>query len=180
MTTTDWIIDLALIGIVFLQVRGRRLSLRLLLLPVGLSAWAASNYLKSIPTAGNDLVLVGLGLALGVTLGSLAAVFTKVTRTADGYPYSKAGVLAAILWVGGVGTRLAFQLYATHGGGGAIERFSQSHSITSSQAWVAALILMAIGEAITRSAVVAFRGYKVAPERFLGERRIMGARDHAL
>lgn len=179
MSTTDWILDLALIGIVFLQIRGRRLSLRLLLLPVGLSIWAAISYLKGIPTAGNDLVLVGLGLGLGVTLGALAGVFTRVTEGSDGYAYSKAGVLAAIFWVVGVGTRLAFQLYATHGGEAALVRFSASHSITSGEAWVAALILMAIGEAIVRTAVVSFRGYKVAPRHFLGQASMIGAGDRA-
>jgi hypothetical protein len=122
---------------------------------------------------------VALGLGLGVTFGVLAAIFTRVTRGTDGYPYSKAGVLAAIFWVVGVGTRLAFQLYATHGGGPSIERFSQSHSITSSEAWVAALILMAIGEAITRTAVVAYRAYKVAPQHFLRQQSMMNAGDHA-
>jgi len=179
MTTTDWIIDLALIGIVFVQIRGRRLSLRQLLLPVALSAWAASSYLKGIPTAGNDLVLVALGLGLGVTLGVLAGIFTQVTRSTDGHPFSKAGALAAIFWVAGVGTRLAFQLYATHGGGASIERFSKSHAITSPEAWVAALILMAIGEAITRTAVVGFRGYKIAPQHFLGQASTITAGDHA-
>ena len=179
MTTTDWIIDLGLIGIVFLQIRGHRLSLRLLLLPVALSAWAAIEYLKAIPTAGNDLALVALGLGLGITLGALAGAFTKVTRSPDGDPYSKAGVLAAILWVAGVGSRLAFQLYATHGGGPSIERFSSSHSITSVEAWVAALVLMAIGEAVTRTAVVALRGYKVAPEHFLRQSAMIGSGDRA-
>jgi hypothetical protein len=179
MTTTDWIIDLGLIAIVFLQIRGRRLSLRQLLLPVGLSAWAALTYLKGIPTAGNDLALVALGLGLGVTLGALAAIFTRVTRGAEGYAYTKAGVLAATLWVAGVGTRLAFQLYATHGGGPSIERFSQAHSITSTEAWVAALILMAIGEALTRTVVVGFRGYKLAPQHFLGQASRISAGDRA-
>ena len=179
MTTTDWIIDLALIGIVLVQIRGRRLSLRQLLLPVAISVWAAFSYLKGIPTAGNDVLLVALGLGLGVTLGVLAGMFTQVTRGADGHPYSKAGVLAAGFWVAGVGTRLAFQLYATHGGGASIERFSQSHAITSTEAWVAALILMAIGEAISRTAVVGLRGYKVAPQHFLGQTGTIAAGDHA-
>jgi uncharacterized membrane protein len=179
MTTTDWILDLGFIGIVFLQVRGRRLNLRLLVLPVALSAWAAANYLKGIPTAGNDLVLVAFGLGLGVTLGALAGMFTKVTKGPDGYAYAKAGVLAAIFWVAGVGTRLVFQLYVTHGGAGALARFSASHSITSAEAWVAALILMAIGEALVRTAVVAFRGYRAGPEHFAGRTTMMGAGDRA-
>lgn len=179
MTTTDWIIDLALIGVVFLQIRGRRLSLRQLLLPVGLSAWAGFTYLRGIPTAGNDLLLVALCLGLGVALGVLAGVFTEVSPGPGGYPVARAGVAAAILWVVGVGTRLAFQLYATHGGGRSIADFSAAHSITSTEAWVAALVLMALGEALSRTALLAYRGYTVAPHRFLGRPSIIEAGDRA-
>ena len=166
MSLTDYILDLTLIGLVFLQVRGRRLTLRSLLLPVAICAWAADNYLKGVPTSGNDLVLVGLAAFLGITLGALSGVFTKVSADADGHPFAKAGATAAVLWVVGVGTRFAFQLYSTHGGAGAIGRFSAAHSITSSNAWVAALILMALGEALTRTAVVGFRGYQLSPVHF--------------
>ncbi len=64
---------------------------------------------------------------------------------------AKAGVVAALLWVLGVGTRFAFHLDAVYGGGPAIGRFSVAHSITSARAWVAALILMAMGEALART-----------------------------
>ncbi len=179
MTTTDWIIDLALIGVVFLQVRSRRISRLLVLVPVGLAAWAASAYLRVIPTGGNDLLLIGLGLSLGVGLGLLAGVSTKVTADGEGYPVSQAGAAAAIFWLVGVGARFAFQLYATHGGAHAIARFSASHSITSSDAWTAALVLMAIGEALLRTGVVAYRGYRVAPDRFLARTSMMGVGDRA-
>jgi hypothetical protein len=179
MTFSDYFIDIALIALVVLQVRGRRLTLHSLLLPVALSSWAAITYLHGIPTAGNDLVLVVLGAGLGITLGALAGFFTNVTVGADGHPFAKAGALAAILWVAGVGTRLAFQLYVSHGGASAIARFSASHSITSVEAWVAALILMAVGEALTRNAVVAFRGYQLAPMHFLGQTGMIDAGDRA-
>ena len=166
MTLTEYILDIGLIAVVFLQIRGRRLTLRTLLLPVAICGWAMANYLHGIPTAGNDLALVALATSLGIALGGLSGHFTRVTADTDGVPIAKAGVLAAILWVTGVGTRFAFQLYATHGGAGAIGRFSAAHAITTSEAWVAALILMALGEALTRTAVVAYRGHKVSPAIF--------------
>jgi hypothetical protein len=52
---------------------------------------------------------------------------------------------------------MGFSLYAEHGGGGSIERFSASHHITSIEAWVAGLILMALAEVLSRSAVLAAR-----------------------
>jgi hypothetical protein len=167
MTITDYLLDISLIAIVFLQIRGRRLTLRSLLLPIAITFWAASNYLHGIPTAGNDFLLVAIGTTLGVTSGVLSGHYTRVTADADGTPMAKAGALAAILWVAGVGTRFAFQLYATHGGAGAIARFSAAHSITSGSAWAAALILMALGEALTRTLVVAYRGYQLSPTHFL-------------
>lgn len=174
MTFSDYLIDISLIAVVLLQVRGRRLTLRSLLLPLAICAWAASNYLHGIPTAGNDVPLLVIGAGVGITLGALAGLWTKVTAGADGHPFAQAGLLAGILWVAGVGSRFAFQLYASHGGAGAIARFSAAHTITSSKAWVAALLFMAIGEALARTTVVAFRGYRVAPEQFLRRESMIG------
>jgi hypothetical protein len=179
MTLTDYLLDLLLIGIVVLQIRGRRLTARSLLLPVGIVAYVAYSYLKGVPTAGNDLVLVGLAAAAGTALGVLTGAFTKVFPDGEGRPFAQAGVLAAALWVVGVGARFAFQLYATHGGAAAIGRFSAAHSITSGQAWVAALILMAMGEALARTAVLAYRAYAVAPSHLVRRTAMIGAGDRA-
>jgi hypothetical protein len=174
MTLADYILDLALIGIVVLQVRGRRLTFRSLLLPVGIVVGVAYQYLRGVPTAGNDLVLVVLAAGVGITLGLLTGRFTSVRPGPDGSPLAKAGALAATLWVVGVGTRFAFQLYASHGGAGAIGRFSAAHHITSSQAWVAALILMALGEAVARTAVLGYRGYSLSPSHFFSRPAMIG------
>lgn len=157
MTTSDYLIDITLIGIVLLQVRGRRLTTRSLLLPVGIVAYVASEYLRGIPTAGNDLVLVLGCAAVGALLGALAGHFTRVRPDAQGIPVAKAGLVAAGLWILGTAGRLAFQIYASHGGGGAIERFSTSHAITSVAAWTDALILMALCEAVIRTAILGWR-----------------------
>jgi hypothetical protein len=179
MTITDYAIDIALIALVFVQVRGRRLTSRTLLVPVLLVGWVGFSYLHGVPTAGNDLVLVIGAAALGVTLGVLCALFTSVRVGPDGHPFAKAGRLAATLWVLGVGTRLAFQLYVTHGGQAAVGRFSAAHSITSSEAWVAALILMAMGEALARTGVLALRAFSLAPSQWHRSGGIMGAGDRA-
>jgi hypothetical protein len=162
MTSTDYIIDIGLIALVALQLRGRRLSLFSLLLPLVLVSWAAETYLSGVPTAGNDLVLVGAGTVAGLTLGTLCGLFTSVRHDGNGSVVAKAGAWAALFWVLGVGTRFAFQMYATHGGGAAIVHFSAAHGITSNEAWVATLILMAIGEVVARTAVIGARAYRVA------------------
>jgi len=161
MTFSDYLIDISLIALVLLQVRGRRLTTRDLLLPLGIVVYVAVHYLRGVPTSGNDLVLVAGCAAVGATLGALSGSFTAVYPGEDGIPFAKAGLVAAGLWVLGTGGRLAFQVYATHGGGAAVERFSAAHSITSVSAWTAALILMALSEAVCRTGILAWRSTTV-------------------
>jgi hypothetical protein len=158
MTFSDYLIDITLIAIVLFQVKGRRLTAHALLLPVGIVTYVAFTYLHAIPTAGNDLFLIVGAAVAGATLGGLAGHFTSVTPNSEGIPVAKAGLLAAGLWILGTGGRLAFQVYATHGGGSAVERFSATHSITSVVAWTDALILMALCEAVVRTGFLAWRG----------------------
>jgi hypothetical protein len=161
MTLTDYLIDISLIAIVLFQVKGHRVTTRFLLLPVGIVTYVAFTYLRGIPTAGNDLILV-LGCAgLGALLGALAGHFTRVHPDSQGLPVAKAGLVAAGLWILGTAGRLTFQIYASHGGSGAIERFSASHAITSVAAWADALILMALSEAVIRTAILGWRANAV-------------------
>jgi hypothetical protein len=157
MTTTDYLINALFIGLVVLQVRGKRLTTLGLVLPLAVVAWVASQYLHTVPTAGNDLALIVVGVGAGLALGIGCAMATSLTRTPDGDAFAKAGLVAAVLWVLGIGARLAFTLYASHGGQRAIAHFSLAHHITSGQAWVSCLILMAVAEVVGRSAVLAQR-----------------------
>jgi hypothetical protein len=153
MSATDYLINAVLVLLVLRQVRETRLTWQILLLPVLIVIGAACYYLRSVPTAGNDLLLDLTLAAAGATLGGLCALFTHLRRGADGMPLSRAGWIAALLWVVGIGARMGFAYAAVHGAGPAIERFSVGHSITI-DAWVAALFLMAIAEVVTRLAVL--------------------------
>src|SRR5579862_6621871 len=164
MSITEYLLNGALVGLVFLQLRGRRLTARNLLLPVAIVGWVAMSYLHGIPTAGNDLVLVVLGALAGLLLGTGCGLATVVVRRADGATIAKAGPLAAVLWVAGIGARVAFSLYATNGGGPAIERFSIAHAITSPRAWVGGLVLMALAEVLSRTALVAWKYRRTVAE----------------
>jgi hypothetical protein len=156
MTVTDWIVDIALIALVLRQVRESRLTTLTLLLPIGIVLWAGQHYLHGIPTRGNDLLLVG-GLALlGALLGAAAGLLTRIRRDDGGSVLVRAGVVAAVLWVLGVGSRLAFQLYATHGGGPDLARFSADHSLDLA-GWTTGVVLMAFAEVLLRTLVVAIR-----------------------
>ena len=52
MTIFDYLLNIVLVALVVLQMRGRRLDRRGLVLPLVLVAWAASHYLHGIPTVG--------------------------------------------------------------------------------------------------------------------------------
>jgi hypothetical protein len=161
MNATDYLINAALVLLVLRQVRETRLTWQILLLPVLIVVGAACYYLRSVPTAGNDLLLVVTLAAIGAVLGGLCALFTHLRRGADGTPLSRAGWVAAILWVVGIGARMGFAWAASNGSGAAIERFSVAHSITSVDAWVAALFLMALAEVVTRLAVLWIRSRRL-------------------
>ena len=162
MSTYDYLINAVLVLLVVRQIRGSRLDLMNLVLPLAITAGVAFEYLHSIPTQGNDLVLI-LGLAgVGVVLGGAAAATTRLSLGKDGVPFAKAGAVAATLWVLGIGFRMAFSFASDHGMGDSIARFSLQHSITGSQAWVAALVLMALGEVTTRLLVLRVRGHLLA------------------
>ncbi|MEU8790867.1 hypothetical protein [Streptomyces sp. NPDC048643] len=157
MTTSDWITDIALILVVFRQLREGRLDLKSFLIPLGIVAFVAHTYLDSIPTAGNDLMLIGTLMGIGAALGVAGGVYTRI-RSAGGHLLIKAGAVSAILWVVGMGARMGFQLWVEHGGGSDdVARFSVAHHITSDQAWVAAFVLMALTEVVTRLATIFVR-----------------------
>jgi hypothetical protein len=154
MNATDYLVNAVLVLLVLRQVRETRLTWQILLLPVLIVIGAACYYLRSVPTAGNDIVLDVTLAAAGAALGGLCALATRLRRGADGVPLSRAGWVAAILWVVGIGARMGFAWVTGHGGGPAVERFSVAHSITTVDAWVAALFLMALAEVVTRLAVL--------------------------
>jgi hypothetical protein len=158
MSLSDYLLSGLLILVVFRQIRGRRLAGLMLYLPLVLVAAAAVSYLHGIATTGNDLPLVLDGAAVGLALGTLCAIFTRVYPGPGGVPYAKATWLAVVFWILGVSARLAFALYAQNGGGAQIAQFSSQHQL-SLNAWAPCLIVMALVEVVSRTAVLVLRGY---------------------
>jgi hypothetical protein len=156
MNVLDYILDAVLVATIFLQFRGRRLTIRNLGLPIAIVVYFLFAYLKGVPTAGNDLYLIGGGGALGLIFGVGAGAFTRVYPGEKGI-YAKAGLLAAAFWTVGVVLRTAFSLYASDGGASAdrtIGRVMHSWDITSSSAIVACLLLMVLVEVGSRQFIV--------------------------
>jgi hypothetical protein len=157
MTTTDYVIAAVLILLVVPQIRGTRLTLRNLVLPVVAVAGAAAYYLKSVPTQGHDVLLDVVCVAVGALLGAGCGLATRFVRDGGGFLVAKAGVIAAVLWIAGMAARTGFEYAATHGGAHAIADFSRSNSITGADAWTAALLLMALAQVLVRLATVRVR-----------------------
>ena len=167
-TTTMYVINVALVLMVIRQIREHPLDLRSLAVPVLAVGAAAALFLRSVPVNGNDIVLELACVAAGATMGAVAGLTTKLRRGSDGRALGRAGWLAASLWIAGVGARMAFAVAATNGAGPAIARFSIAHQITGSAAWVAALIMMALADVLTRLVVIYVRGRRLtatAPAR---------------
>lgn len=153
MTIFDYLLNIGLVALVVLQMRGRRLDRRGLLLPLGLVAWAASQYLHGIPTAGNDGLLVATGVLAGLALGVASARLTCLGVDSDGVPVARATVAAAAPWVLGIGGRMGFSLFMQHGGAPTVIRFSQAHHLTGA-GWVTGMVLMAFVEVVSRTLIL--------------------------
>ncbi|HEY5272155.1 MAG TPA: hypothetical protein VIJ34_02860 [Acidimicrobiales bacterium] len=153
MTITDYLMNIALVGLVILQVRGHQITVARLLVPVVATLWFCSQILHTIPTAGNDVGLEASLAVVGALFGIAAGFATSIRRLGEG-AFAKAGAMAAVLWVLGIGARVAFSLWVSHGGQPTVARFSALHHITSGHAWAAAFILMAMIEVTTRTGVL--------------------------
>ena len=157
MSITDYLIDSALVLLVLLQLKERKLTTQAIVRPLVILGVAVSNYFHAIPTAGNDLILISVLGLTGLTIGVASAVAVRMRRDDDGAVLAKAGWASAFFWVLGMGSRFAFLIWITHGGAPTIGSFSAAHSITSSAAWTDALLGMAVFEVLGRSLTLALR-----------------------
>ena len=160
MTTTDYLINAAFVLVVLRQARERQLDLRGLLVPLAVVFLVAYLYVHSIPAAGNDLVLVGLLAAVGMTLGVLSGFATYVRVGSDGVALARVGWLAGGLLVAGICARMVFVFAVNHGAAPTIRGFSIAHQIGAA-AWPLALVSMALFEVTARLLIVHVRGRRV-------------------
>ena len=116
MSTTDYLINGAFIAMVIMQARERRLDRRALVLPLVLVFFVAQQYLHTIPTTGNDLVLIAALAAAGLGLGLLSGFATHVRPGSEGFALARVGWVAGLLLVAGISSRMVFAFVVTHGG----------------------------------------------------------------
>ena len=157
MSTSDYLIDSALVLLVLLQIKERKLTARQLIRPLVILGIAVANYLHGIPTQGNDLLLVGVVALIGGMIGLASGLTVIMNRRPDGSVTFRSGWLSGIFWVLGMGSRFAFAYWASHGGASSIGSFSVQHHITGGDAWTAALLAMAGFELCGRTLITAAR-----------------------
>jgi len=157
MTLGDYLVSLLLVSVVIRQMRGRHLTLYALIWPIALVLFFGVENFKGIATGGNDIAFtLTIGL-IGALLGVACGLLTQVFENKAGKIIGKATTTAVVVWIVGTCSRLAFALYATHGGGANIARFSRTFHLTGFEAWSNALLLMALAEVLGRTIVLAVR-----------------------
>jgi hypothetical protein len=159
MTLIDYLINAMFLLIVARQARERELDRRSVIVPLVILFFVAQMYLHSIPSAGNDLVLIGLLAAVGLTFGIASGFATHVRAGEHGHAVARVGWIAGALLLAGIGSRMVFAFALSNGLRPDIASFSIAHHI-SAAAWPTALVLMAICEVTTRIAIVQLRGRK--------------------
>ena len=159
-----YLVSASLILLVIRQIREHPLDARSLATPVLAVGAATVMFLHLVPAGGSDLALEAAGVLTGAAMGAIGGLATRLRLGADGRPLGRVGWLAASMWIGGVGARLAFAIAAGNGAGPAIARFSIAHQITGSAAWVAALMMMALADVLTRLVVIYLRGRRLAAD----------------
>ena len=157
MRTTDYLINAVFVLIVVRQARERELDRRSVIIPLAIVAYVAHLYVRSIPTAGNDLVLIVALGTVGLALGVASGFATHVRAGENGLAVARVGWVAGALLVFGIGSRMVFAFVVSHGAHDAVASFSYAHEITAA-AWPVALVLMALLEVSTRIAIVQLRG----------------------
>lgn len=159
MTTSEYLLNAAFVLLVLRQARERELDRRSVTVPLILMCFVGAQYLHSLPTAGNDLLLIAGLAAVGLTLGLLGGFATQV-RAGDGVALARVGWIAGGLLVAGIGSRMAFAFAIGHGLEPDVRSFSIAHQIGAA-AWPVALVLMALIEVGARIAVVQVRGRRL-------------------
>ncbi len=162
MTITDYILNAVFVLLVLRQARERRLDARSLMIPLLVVFFVARAYVHSLPSAGNDLVLVAALASVGVTLGVLGGLATHVRRDGAGDAFARVGWVAAALLIAGFGARMLFVVAVNNGAAHAVGSFSAAHQIGAA-AWPVALVAMALLEVVVRIAVVELRARRMSP-----------------
>ena len=165
MPTSVWVITLVVLGAVLEADLGyRKISWFRVLRPLVAAVAIVPLYLAVVPTSGNNLALQGTGVAVGVIGGLACHLFISVhfdpAKGKRGRPVSRAGLGYALFWVVVFGARLAFIYGSYHLFSRPLGQFLVAHQL-SIAGLTDALIFMALAMALSRSALLGWRGLAV-------------------
>jgi hypothetical protein len=164
MTISDYLINAVFVFVVLRQARERQLDLRSLVVPLLVVLFVARMYVHSIPTAGNDLLLVAALAGVGLALGVLGGFATHIRIGDVGLAMVRVGWVAGALLIGGICARMVFVFAVHNGAGPAIANFSIAHHIGAA-AWPVALVSMALLEVTVRLVTVQIRAHRMTIEQ---------------
>src|SRR5438132_2927317 len=91
MTTSEYLLNAAFVLLVLRQARERELDRRSVIVPLLLMCFVGTQYVHTLPTAGNDLVLIGSLALVGLTLGLLGGFSTQVRSGDSGVSLARVG-----------------------------------------------------------------------------------------
>jgi hypothetical protein len=167
MTTTDYLINAVFVLVVLRQARERKVDARSFLVPMAVVLYVGHIYVHSVPTAGNDLILVGLLASVGLALGVLGGFATRIRIGADGGALARVGWIAGALLIAGITSRLVFVYALHHGAYHPVSAFSIANHIGAA-AWPVALVSMALIEVGTRLVTVQLRARRLTASQAPG------------
>ncbi len=160
MTLVQWIIDISLVFIVIRQIQTTKIDWLFIAVPAAIVALTSWYYIEGFEITGANLTVLSICAAIGIITGVAGGLVTKVWYE-GGESYAKAGLAAASIWVVSMGARLAFIIWATHGGEQALTNFSIDHGITSASVYQTSLVVLALLEVVLRFAIILYRGWKL-------------------
>ncbi len=166
MTTTDYLINAVFVLVVLRQARECKVDARSFLVPMVVVFFVGRTYVHSVPTAGSDLVLVGVLACVGLALGLLGGFATHI-RISSGGALARVGWIAGALLIAGITSRLVFVYAVHHGAYHAVSAFSIANHIGAA-AWPAALVSMALVEVSARLVTVQLRARRLTASQAPG------------
>ncbi|WP_067617905.1 hypothetical protein [Alicyclobacillus acidiphilus] len=98
MTTATWIEMIVLFVVLAGMSYGKRkFGISRFIIPIVVLAYFAHEYIKDIPTNGNNIVVLVLFIVIGAVLGGILSALTKISKD-DGAVYLKTGIGSVIVF----------------------------------------------------------------------------------
>lgn len=170
MPAKVWILNLVIVAVLLEADLGRRnIGWFRVLRPLVMAVVVGAAFVASVPTSGNNVPLILVGVAVGVLLGLAMHLFISVfwdpsrkrrNTSVPGRAVSRAGLGYAAFLVIVFAARLVFIYGTTHWFAHALGTFLVSQQL-SADGLTDALLFMAVCMALARSALLGIRGRTV-------------------